>query len=180
MSDKGNTRNSSKKDFNEIEETIVSVSRRSHDQLKRPREFKSNTEYLASNSSYYDHETGKEDHENMIGESEKVVMHTDSSPPYYKDNISSCGEQPEGNHVECYSSQEPQKASQGGSLPCESAVGIYLNVSGSKDISPITDLNAQDCCDDIDMKETVDLGKKMPLRKENVGNEIDLKNPCAT
>ena len=116
----------------------------------------------------------------MIWESEKVVMHTDSSPPYCKDNLSSCGEQPEGNHVEFYSSQEPQKASQGGSLPCESAVGIYLNVSGSKDIPPITDLNAQDCCDDIDMKETVDLGKKLPLRKENVGNETDLNNPCAT
>ena len=57
MSDKGNTRNSSKKYFNEIEETIVSVSRRIHDQLKRPREFKSNTGDLASNSSDYDHET---------------------------------------------------------------------------------------------------------------------------
>ena len=101
----------------------------------------------------------------MIRESEKVVVRTDSSPPYCKDNLSSCGEQPEGNHVEFYSSQEPQKASQGGSLPYESAVGIYLNVSGSKDIPPITDLNAQDCCDDIDMKETVDLGKKLPLRK---------------
>ena len=61
MYDKGNIRNSSKRDFNEIEETIVSVSRRIHDQLKRPREFKSNTGDLASNSSDYDHETGKED-----------------------------------------------------------------------------------------------------------------------
>ena len=59
-------------------------------------------------------------------------------------------------------------------------MGIYLNISGSKDISPITDLNAENCCDDIDMKETVDLGKKLPLRKENVGNETDLNNPCAT
>ena len=59
-------------------------------------------------------------------------------------------------------------------------MGIYLNVLGSKDISPITDLNAQDFCDDIDMKETIDLGKKLPLRKENVGNETDLNNPCAT
>ena len=57
MSDKGNTRNSSKKDFNEIEETVVSVSRRSNDQLKRPRAFKSNTRDLSSNSSNYDHET---------------------------------------------------------------------------------------------------------------------------
>ena len=31
MSDKGNTRNSSKKDLIGIEETVVSVSRRSHD-----------------------------------------------------------------------------------------------------------------------------------------------------
>ena len=29
------------------------------------------------------------------------------------------------------------------------------------------------------MKETVELGKKLPLRKENVGNETDLNNPCA-
>ena len=56
MSDKGNIRNSSKRDFNEIEETIVSVGRRSHDQLKRPRAFKSNTRDLDSNSLDYDHE----------------------------------------------------------------------------------------------------------------------------
>ena len=99
----------------------------------------------------------KIDHENMIRESEKVVVRIDSSPPYCKDNLRSCGEKLEGNHVECYSSQEPQKSSQGGSLPCESAVGIYYDVSGSKDISPIADLNVEDCCDDIDMKETVDL-----------------------
>ena len=37
MYDKGNTRNSSKKVFNEIEEIVVSVSIRSHNQLKRPR-----------------------------------------------------------------------------------------------------------------------------------------------
>ena len=92
MSDKGNIINSSKKDFNEIEETVVSVSRISHEQLKRPREFKSNTEDLPSNISDYDHETGKEDRENMIGEIEKVGVCTDSSPPYCKDNLSSCGE----------------------------------------------------------------------------------------
>ena len=57
MSDKGNTRNSSKKDFNEIEETVVSVSRRGHDQLNRPRKFKLNIGDLANNSSDYDHET---------------------------------------------------------------------------------------------------------------------------
>jgi len=180
MSDKGNTRNSSKKDLIEIEETVVSVSRRRHDHLKRPRAFKSNIGELASNSSDCDHETEKGDAENMIGESEKVVKRTDSSLSYCKGNLISCGEQPEANHVECYSSQEPQKLSQGGPLPSESAVGIYLNVSGSKDIPQVTDLNAQDYCDDIAMKEAIDLGKKLPLRKENVGNETDLNNPCAT
>lgn len=180
MYDKGNTRNSTKKDSIEIEETLASVSRRRHDHLKRPRVLKSNIGDLASNSSDCDAETEKGVGENVIGENEKVVKRTDSSLSYCKGNLISSGEQSEENHVECHSSQEPQKLLQAGPLPCESAVGVYLNVSGSKDITQVTDLNAQDYCDDIDMKETIDLREKLPSRKENVGNETDLNNTCAT
>ncbi|XP_057840226.2 uncharacterized protein LOC131050096 isoform X2 [Cryptomeria japonica] len=156
----------------ERKEILVRLKEREPDNILKTRSVRAKMGDLAATSLQCHHNMEKGQCVNCIEESGKVVKDVYSPQSYCEGSLILCGEKTDENHAKC-SPEELQRLS----LGCESVQ--YFNLR-SKGAPQLADLDAQECCDNLESVIRVDLNLEVPSRKNIDGNERESLRDTST